>query len=640
MALDRFLDGFYGLRGVMAVSSKKDRLVEDAQKCILRGQFDKAVTIYEQILALEPTAINHHQKLAELLIKCGRNDDARKEFETIGNHFSKSGFYLKAIAVYKQLQKLFPEDFSLSLTLAELNEKHGLVANALSEYKLVYEFHEKSGNRIEALAILNRMQNVDPGNIPIKIKLGEAYFQQRRNAESYAVFSKIISLVLERNDSAMLSRMCARIGQLFPDKPDFMIDILTEQVQQGNAAIAIESLQSLLRNSPRNKRLWDLVVRAYQQMEQPQRVKLAFQHYLKFFPSEPEAMLGLISSVTAEQDLAGALELLDLYEEDIVSSGFLQQLEQVYHSLEKIDPVNIRVLEGLIRVASAAGNESDIRSRTLKLQSLQSVSGGEQQDSASLESPALFEEQSFDYGEADGLPYFGESSSEQGSFPVFGAPEAEFSLEAVSDVEPSDIATPLGADQFPEEEIEIDIEVDFDAPFSLPDQEAVAASARDSGLDSAGDLFDSINIAPRGVKFGNEMDNSDVQSHFDLGQAFKEMGLYDEAINEFHQASQDPLRRVECLIMLCACLRERGELDKAITMLQALSKPGLSEEDSCAVKYELASAYESTGKNEEAKVLLNEINATNPGFRDVSLRLNAASVSESLDFSDEDLEDF
>lgn len=576
----------------MAVISKKDKLIEDAQKFALRGQFDKAAKAYEQILALEPAAINQRQKLAELLIKCGRNDDARKELETIGKHFAKNGFYLKAIAVYKQLQKLFPADISLSLTLAELNEKHGLVANSLSEYKLVYEFHEKAGNIPEALSILNRMQYVDPQNIPIKIKLAEAYVQHGKKDESYAVFAKTACMLLERSDNATLSKVCARIQQLFPDKPDFMLEVLTDHISQGNAATAIDSLQSLLRSNPNNKRVWDLVAQAYQLLEQPQRVKVAYQHYLKFFPTEPEAMIGLISSVIAEHNLTGALELLDQYETALISAGFLQHLEQVYHSLDKIDPINLRVLEGLIRVATAADNESELRSLTSKLQSLRSVSGGVKNDSP----------------------------------------------ETVSDAESSDAA--IDAVQHPDEEIEIDIEIDIDSPFGPLDQEVSTTLTHDNWLDSVDDLFDSIDTAPRGVKFGNEMESSDAQSHFDLGQAFKEMGLCDEAINEFRQASQDPSRRVECLIMQCACLRERGELEKAITMLRALLKSGLSEEESCAVKYELATGYEATGKKEEANLLFNDINAANPGFRDISSRLDAANHSDSLDFSDEDLQDF
>jgi len=343
---------------------------------------------------------------------------------------------------------------------------------------------------------------------------------------------------------------------------------------------------------------------AYQSLEQPQRVKIAYQHYLEFFPEEPAAILGLISSVSEEQNLKEALELLDQYEAYLISAGCLQQLEQTYHSLDKIDPINIRVLEGLTRLADATGNESELTSLTSKLQSLRSASGPVQNTA----------------------PFSSEKPSGQALIPVLAPPETVHSDIAVDTVQP------------PEDEIEI--EIDFDSPFGSPDQEIATAPLEDNWLDSVGDLFDSITTTPRGVKFGHELDSSDAQTHFDLGQAFKEMGLYDEAINEFRQASLDASRRVECLILQCACLRERGEVEKAITMLLALLKPGLSVTESCAVKYELATGYEAAGKAEEATILLNEINVANPGFRDIHSRLNAANHSDSLDFSDEDLKDF
>lgn len=598
----------------MAVGSKKDTLIDEAQKFALRGQFDKAVKAYEQILTLDPAAVNLRQKLAEMLIKCGRNDDARKEFETIGKHYSKNGFYMKAIAVYKHLQKLFPEDISLSLTLAELNEKYGLVANAISEYGIVYESHKKSGNIAEALGILDRMQNVDPQNIPIKIKLAEAYVQQGKKDESYAVFSKAASILLERNDNAALSKVCARIQQLFSEKPDFLLEVLTEQIDQGNAAAAIGSIQNLLRSNPNNKRVWELTARAYQLLEQPQRVKVAYQHYLKYFPTEPAAMFGLISSLTAEQNIADAVELLDRYEGALISAGFLQQLEQVYNSLDKLDPISARITQGLIRVATAAGNESEVSSLTSKLESLHSISGG-----APDSTPPV------------GAPPAKQTTPDSGTIGSVPAPET---------VRDADSSTASAATLLPEEDIEIDIEIDDDTPFGTPDQENDTDSADGNWLDSIGDLFDTIDTVPRGVKFGNAMDNSDAQSHFDLGQAFREMGLYDEAINEFRQASLDAARRVECLIMQCACLRERGEPEKAISILQALLKSGLNVEASCAVKYELATGYEAAGKKEEANVLLNEIYAINPGFRDISSRRNAANILGDLDFSDEELQNF
>ncbi|MEI7818003.1 MAG: tetratricopeptide repeat protein, partial [Desulfuromonadales bacterium] len=616
---------------------KKDKLIEEAQKLALRGQFDKAARVYEQILILEPAAINLRQKLAELLIKCSRNDDARKELEIIGRHFSKNGFYLKAIAVYKQLQKLFPADVSISLTLAELNEKHGLIANALSEYKLVYEFYENADNVPEALSILGKMQNVDPLNIAIKIKLAEANFKHGKKEDSYAVFSKTASLLLERRDNTTLSKVCTRIQQIFPEKPDFMFEVLAELVQQGNAASAIESIQGLLRSNPNNKHTWGLVIQAFEQLEQPQRVKVAYQHFLKFFPSEPAAMSGLIASVTLEQNLAAALELLDKYETTLISAGFTQQLEQVYNALDKIDPINIRILEGLINVATATGNENEIRSLTSKLRALHSVAEKRPDTPVETESSAVFVDVNpFDSLETSDLPFFGDVSAAQEETSIISTRGDTTSLPPASDLESFYAAAETF--ELPDEEIEIDI--DLDSPFDSPEQDGETTLAHDNWLDSANDLFNSISIVPRGVRFGNEMESSDAQSHFDLGQAFKEMGLFDEAINEFRQASQDPSRRLECLIMQCVCLKERGEVEKSISMLLALLKPGLSVEDSCTVKYELASGLEAAGRKDEANTLLNEINIINPGFRDISSRLNDANLSESLDFSDDDLKDF
>lgn len=624
----------------MAVISKKDKLIAEAQKFALRGQFNKAAKAYEQILASEPAAISQRQKLAELLIKCGRNDDARKELETIGKHFANNGFYLKAIAVHKQLQKLFPADISLSLTLAELNEKHGLIANSLSEYKLVYEYHEKNGNAPEALDILDRMQKIDPQNIPIKIKLAEAYAQHGKKNEAYAVFAKTAPLLLERADNATLAKVCARIQQLFPDKPDFLLEVLSEQISQGSAATAVGSLQNILRNNPSNKSAWDLIIKTYQQLEQPQRLKIAYQHYLNFFPTEPAAMLGVMSSIIAEKNLAGALELLDQYESTLISSGFLPQLEEIYHSLDKLDPINMRVLEGLIRVATASGNETEISLLTSKQQSLRSVSGKSQPRSPEPKALNVFtDDRPLDNNEIDDSIFFGESSLERPTSSNSGITGNEHRPAPLSDGAHAKAAT--ATPWQPDEEIEIDIDIDMDSPFGPMDQEEGISSDPDNWLESVGELFDTISTAPRAVKFGNKMDGSDSQSHFDLGQAFKEMGLYDEAINEFRQASQDTSLRVECLIMQCACLRERGDVEKAITMLLALLKPGLSVEESCAVKYELASGYEAAGKQEEATAILNEISTTNPAFRDIQSRLNAAAhLLDSLDFSDEDLEDF
>jgi len=608
------------------VSSKKDKLIEEAQRLALRGQLDKAIKTYEQVMALDPSALNHRQKLAELLVRAGRSDDARAEFEAIGKKFTSDGFYLKAIAVYKKLQGLYPGDIPITLTLASLNEKHGLVANALAEYKQVYDYYEKASNREDALTVLEKMQNVDPQNINVKHKLAEAYFQLGKKDDSYAVFSKLAKILQDRGDAVAFAKLDARIQQLFPKKSEFALEILAEQIANGNAASAVTGLQALLRTNSNDKRIWELIVEAFTQLNQPQKVKVAYQHFLKCFPNELSAQVGLIGCLVAEKDLKGALALLDNYELGLFAGRFLEDLERIYRSLDTIDPINLRVLEGLNRVCMALGKADDSAALQSKIQSLQGVSDKGPDVAAHVQEDS-FEEQTFFGGQASDEPEFGEVSF------------ADIDTEISSADSRSVSSAPVDAGVFEDSEDEVDIEVEFDVDdddFEIPLD--TADTPGDDWLDAAGEIFDNIATNPRGVKFASGLDGADAQSHYDLGVAFREMGLYDEAINEFRQASADGGRRLECLVLQGACLRDKGDLVNAEKVLKTLMNPGLGLEDASSVKYELALTYGAIGKNDQLVELLTEIEKSNSGYRDVRVRLVAAGKDKnSLDFSDDEL---
>jgi len=614
------------------VSSKKDKLIEEAQRLALRGQLDKAIKAYEQVITLDPSAINQRQKLAELLVKAGRIDDARNEFWAIGKYYSANGYYLKAIAVYKKLQVMFPGDIAITLILADLNEKHGLAANALVEYKQVYDYYEKNSDSAEALKILEKMHAVDQKNVGIKLKLAEAYFQAGRKDESYTLFGRLAALFQERHDSTGLSKLNARIQQLFPEKTGFMLEVLTEQVRGDAASIldAVNSIQNLLRSNPGgDKRLWDLVIEAYQRLNQPQRVKIAYQHYIKFFPNDLSVQKGLIECLIAEKDVAGAIQLLDQYEQNFFDSSSVKDLQGLYTSLDQVEPINLRILNGLRRSYEALGDAENAATIERKIESLQSFSGEnafDDQSDASVDD--------FDSGDED------ESAFEVEHTRV--KPDAAQRKDGGTHRKDTRSIKPTAFELSEPEEIEIEIEVDDDSsPFATLAQDGVVnETAEDAWLDAVEDVFDATAASPRSVKFGNDVDVSDAQTHYDLGVAFKEMGLYDEAINELRQAADDPERKVACLILQGTCLREKGSLEIAENMLRTLLWPGLAIEDACSIKYELALTCEATGKGEEAAKLLAEIDVARPGFRDVRSRLAASGDEPSLAFSDEELKDF
>ena len=617
------------------MSTKKDKQIEEAQKFIQRGQLDKAVKAYVQVLSLEPSAINLRQKLAELLVKAEQPDRARTEYEAVGKHYASSGFYLKAIAVYKQVQKLFPGDIATTLTLAGLNEKHGLVGNALAEYKLAYDYYERESNTVESLNILEKMQNIDPQNANIKFKLAEAYFHAGNKEGSYALFRQLALLLQARGESGPFADLNTRIQQLFPEKTEFVIEVLANQLEEGNVAKALSGLQALLRNNPKDKKVWELIILAYRRLELPQQLLGVYQHFMRYFPDEVSAKTGLIACHADQKDIKGALALLDRFEQNVISSGASGELVAIYRSLADLDPINSRILEGYRKACVAAGLldetvQLEPRTHALKeplskdepLPTPPEQSGGTEDFLAEGEHAPAASALSDNLAGMDAGVYMPEKTEPAAEIAAAVAVEAEGVVETLPD----------------EEEIEIEVDND-DFSFEGPSAEGENGGAPDWGCPEAfGDVTDLISSSPRSVRFGSSLDGSDAQSHYDLGVAFKEMGLYDEAINEFQQATGDPARRMECLALQAACLRERGDLDAAEGVLNALMKSGLSLDDACSVKYELALVLEAQGLDEKASALMAEIDAVNAGFRDVHARLKNAGGP--LDFSDEELQDF
>ncbi len=93
----------------------------------------------------------------------------------------------------------------------------------------------------------------------------------------------------------------------------------------------------------------------------------------------------------------------------------------------------------------------------------------------------------------------------------------------------------------------------------------------------------------------------DYETHYNLGIAYKEMGLIDDAIREFQASRNDPKRFIHSSNMLGICYIEKGLYQLAIDVLtNAIDKMEDRGESYWAMKYDLADAYEKNGNLKEA----------------------------------------
>jgi tetratricopeptide (TPR) repeat protein len=125
------------------------------------------------------------------------------------------------------------------------------------------------------------------------------------------------------------------------------------------------------------------------------------------------------------------------------------------------------------------------------------------------------------------------------------------------------------------------------------------------------------------------IEETDFQSHYDLGVAFKEMGLFDEAIAEFQKALGAPEGKLRTTEALGACFIDKRAYVVAESILRrGLDLPASGDRERLGVLYWLARALEELGKKVEARELYGRVFAVDIRFADVAERVKALAKAK------------
>ncbi len=124
------------------------------------------------------------------------------------------------------------------------------------------------------------------------------------------------------------------------------------------------------------------------------------------------------------------------------------------------------------------------------------------------------------------------------------------------------------------------------------------------------------------AKVEEEIGESDPDARYNLGIAFKEMGLLDEAIGEFRHARHKPELFVGASSLLADTFVANGDFPAALAVLdEVLASGNLTEEERRNVRYQKALLLSGEGKDEEANEIFVSIHEEAPQYMDVASRV-------------------
>ena len=160
----------------------------------------------------------------------------------------------------------------------------------------------------------------------------------------------------------------------------------------------------------------------------------------------------------------------------------------------------------------------------------------------------------------------------------------------------------------------------------LAPQKPAAPLSTGAGVDLA-DMFGELK---QELEEDTAAAQEDPETHYNLGVAFREMGLLDEAIAELQKVCQAVDRGhtfaqvMQTYTWLAQCFLDKGVPEAAIRWYErALKLAGIDEETRIALNYELASAYENAGNKTAALSHFMEVYGSNIDYRDVAERIKA-----------------
>ncbi|RMF46862.1 MAG: hypothetical protein D6751_03955, partial [Deltaproteobacteria bacterium] len=357
--------------------SNKAKLLASAQKNLQKNQVAKAIKDYQKIVEIDPKDIRNRQKLAELLNRNRQVEEALEEYEAVARYYSENGFYLKAIAVYKQMQRIDPSQVRIYHRLAELNEKQGLTGNALAEYRGLISYYEQHDMLSEVINVLQKMKDLDPENLNVLVKMAEAYARGGMQDKAREEFLDVVERLRDKDEYAKILKLCELLIPFFPDNPEALTARAEALLATGAAEQAVPLLEDVTGRKPEVFSL-ELLARARREVgDLPGEVE-ARRRVLELVPDDLGRHLDYVDALLAAGLDQDALEELEEWKDSCVQADMTARVKGCYERLRAQLGDDQRVTATLRAIYEMTG-EGD------KLFDLMSDREGEEPDETGLD---------------------------------------------------------------------------------------------------------------------------------------------------------------------------------------------------------------------------------------------------------------
>src|SRR6266404_6766306 len=347
-----------GVRTSMAFGFgfNKQKLLGTAEKFVQQGKLQNAISEYEKILKNDPKDLTVNNTVGDLYARLGDTAKAIECFKSVGDAYAAQGFTVKGIAMYKKITKILPS-VDGSLKLAELYTQQGLFNDARAQYLQVAEDFMKNGDFEQAVRLFQKVLEMDPENVAMRVKLAEVYVRLGKKTEAWEIFSAAAESARARGSLATSEEILQRMLVLDPGNSYVLLLRGRAALEADDPKKAIQFLEKAhdLDSHPEGMR--DLLKAYLQTGKLPQAVPLADK--LLNVHNDPEGLFLLAEGCSHAGQYQQALDVYTQHADRLLATDSTKLLASLHTMITHVRD-DVGALEGLLKLLNKAGESTHV----------------------------------------------------------------------------------------------------------------------------------------------------------------------------------------------------------------------------------------------------------------------------------------
>ena len=328
----------------------KAKVLKAAEKYLSQGKINAAIKEYRQIVDNDADDLTTLNMLGDLYVRSGKKEEAVSCFERIAEHYSAQEFNLKAIAMYKKIERIRTRDPIIAFKLAELYATQGLVHDARAQYLVVADAYTRSGDNKRTLDVLHKIADLDPNNTEIRLKLADGYVKENMRAEAAEAFVQAANRLHQTGAHEQAIDAYSKALQLVRDNRDALRGLLDTHIARGTADEAAEVLDRVVEGKEEDQELVSMLARAYLEAEDPRGAERAVSLLMAQDSGNYTQYLPVTRLYLKVNEVDETIRILSTIIERMLAGREERELLELVNAVLERNPDHVSALRMLVRI--------------------------------------------------------------------------------------------------------------------------------------------------------------------------------------------------------------------------------------------------------------------------------------------------